>query len=257
MGCRARLSGRPVADGTAAGSSLYEERQTVKRTVAYLTAVLALGGVIVYATSGLAQQGNNGQGAAGGAAAQPQRSKIALKEYKRANAQGQEIATKRKQYLDQVNALRTAINDKNKQIADPKTPQDVKERLQREMVQANRQIEDIDRTAQKELGEISNNTIVKVYSEITEITKAFAEAYGFELVLAYPDATSATEANTPVVAQLKLQTPALMPFYVRPGIDISDSVIKALNERYPAPEAKAPAPGSSGVTPASGTSTPR
>jgi Skp family chaperone for outer membrane proteins len=236
----------------------------VKRTVAYLTAVLALGGVIVYATSGLAQQGNNGQGAAGGAAAQPQRSKIALiniakvlKEYKRANAQGQEIATKRKQYLDQVNALRTAINDKNKQIADPKTPQDVKERLQREMVQANRQIEDIDRTAQKELGEVSNNTIVKVYSEITEITKAFAEAYGFELVLAYPDATSTTEASTPVVAQLKLQTPALMPFYVRPGIDISDSVIKALNERYPAPEAKAPAPGSSGVTPASGTSTPR
>jgi Skp family chaperone for outer membrane proteins len=241
-----------MADGTAAGSSHKEERQTVKSTVAYLAGLLALGGVIAIATTGRADPPS------GGTASQTQRSKIALiniakvlKEYKRANVQGKEIAEKRKQYLDQVNALRNAINDKNKQIADPKTLQAQKESLQKEMVGLQRQIEDIDRVAQKELTELSNNTIVKVYNEIQETTKAFADAYGFELILAYPDATTPTEANSPVVAQLKLQTPALMPFYHK-NVDITDSVIKALNDRYPAPEVKAST--SSTVTPASGTS---
>src|SRR5262249_10218766 len=130
-----------MADGTAAGSSHKEERQTVKSTVAYLAGILALGTVIAIATTGRADP------TSGASASQPQRSKIALiniakvlKEYKRANVQGKEIAEKRKQYLDQVNALRNAINDKNKQIADPKTLAAQKEALQKEMVALQRQI---------------------------------------------------------------------------------------------------------------------
>jgi Skp family chaperone for outer membrane proteins len=194
---------------------------------------VTLGGVVAAATLAQAQPG-------AAPAAQPQRSKIAivniakvLKEYKKANHQGKEISTKRQEYLDRVNAFRNAMNEKTKSLNTPQGQQQ-KAAIEKEVLELQRRIEDVDREAQKTLTQMSNDTIVRVYNEIKGVIEAIAVANAFELVMAYPDASSTTEENTPVVAQLKLQTPALMPFYHR-NVDITDFVVRTLNERYPAP----------------------
>jgi Skp family chaperone for outer membrane proteins len=169
------------------------------------------------------------------------RSKIAvfniakvLRQYNRANQDGKEIAKKRQGYLEQINTYRNQIADKNKQLA-ATVDQKQKDSLQESVYALNQEIDKLDRAASKVLSEMSNDTIVKVYKEIQGLVKEVAEVNGFELILAYPDASDEKEKNTPLVAQLMLQTPALMPFYVNSSLDITDYIIKNLNTRYPAP----------------------
>jgi Skp family chaperone for outer membrane proteins len=160
-----------------------------------------------------------------------------LKDYDKANAMGKQISELRQGYLTKVNDLRMQLSEKNKML--PTISDSAKkEALDKEMRAITRQIEDIDQQAQKTLGEMSNNTVVTVYKEIKETITAIAEANGLELVMAYPDASEQKDMDSPVVAQIKLQTPALMPFYHK-NIDITKYVVDTLNQRYPAPKSTA------------------
>jgi Skp family chaperone for outer membrane proteins len=201
----------------------------VKKSIAYLSGLLILGGGMICFVS--AAEGQT----------QPPRSKIAvfniakvLRNYNKANQQGKEISEKRKTFLDQINTYRNQINEKNKQLT--VTPdQKVKDQLTEQIYALNQEIEKLDRGASKVLQEMSNDTIVRVYKEIQGLIKDVADANGFEMILAYPDASDEKEKNTPLVAQLMLQTPALMPFHVSKSLDITDYVVDQLNRRYPAP----------------------
>lgn len=191
---------------------------------------------------------------------EPYRPKIALvniakvlKDYNKANYEGKRISDRRMEYLKVVNDQRTKLNEMNKDLA--KAPDAAKkDAITRDMTAITRQIEDLDGKAQKELGDMSNNTVISVYKEINETIAAIAEANGLELVLGYPDASDPKDANSAIVAQLKLQTPALMPFYHK-NVDITDYVVKTLNSRYPSPGAAGASATTTdkNVTPAAGT----
>src|SRR5207245_1539916 len=103
------------------------------------------------------------------------------------------------------------------------------------ILELQRKIEDVDREAQKVLTEMANSTVVRVYNEIKGVVDAIAVANSLEMVLIYPDATTPGDENSAIVAQMKLQTPALMPLYFHPNLDITKYVVNALNERYPSP----------------------
>ena len=215
----------------------------MKRMVAYLAALAAVGGIAGYASWVRAQQPGGAPPA--NAAAQPQgRPKIALvnivkvlKNYHKATFQGKEISAKRQGYVDRLNAIRTQISEANKQIAATQVPAD-RDRLEKQIRELQRQGEDVEREAQKVVSELSNNTLIQVYKEICAVIDAYATAHGYELILCYPDASDPKD-STVMIAQLKLQTPALMPFYHSKGMDLTEGVIATLNARYPAPQASA------------------
>ena len=165
-----------------------------------------------------------------------------LREFAKANERGEDIALRRRSYLEQVGKVRNDMNEINKKLAQSADPKE-KESLQQSILAKTRTIEDIDRTAQKELTDLSNGTITQVYSEIKQVVGAVAVNYSLEMILCYPDATTAEEARSPTVAQLKLQTPALMPFYHSPSMDYTEVVIRTLNSNFPAktPATKTPA----------------
>jgi len=165
-----------------------------------------------------------------------------LREFAKANERGEDIALRRRSYLEQVGKVRLDMNEINKKLAQSADPKE-KESLQQSILAKTRTIEDIDRTAQKELTDLSNGTITQVYSEIKQVVGAVAVNYSLEMILCYPDATTAEEARSPTVAQLKLQTPALMPFYHSPSMDYTEVVIRTLNSNFPAktPATKTPA----------------
>ena len=120
-----------------------------------------------------------------------------------------------------------------------------------------REFEDKEKGYRKALDEESAGYLRNLYSEIQQCVKAIVEANGFDLVMAYPDAISAEELNSPLYYDLKLRPQAAMPFYVAPAANMTDVLIATLNNSFPAPAAAAnvtPAPG--GLTPVSATATP-
>jgi len=195
------------------------------------------------------------QGPAGGtspAPTQPRPQRIVivniakvLRDYNKANFLGAEITKKREAYVKRVQAYRDQIADVNKRFAASQDPQ-MKKQLQEEALGIQRKIEDVDREAQRELTGLSNDTIVRVYQEIKGVIFDIAKTNNLDMVLCYPAASKPEDENSPQVAQLMLQTPALIPFYHH-GMDITEVVVKTLNAR---------APGYDNVTPAGGKTDP-
>jgi Skp family chaperone for outer membrane proteins len=213
----------------------------VKRTFTRLAA-LATVGLAVAMSPAAHGQGNS-------TPPRPQRIVIVniakvLRDYKKANFKGAEITKKREVYVKQVQALQDQVSAINADYVKQQVP-DVKKQLEEKARGLQRQIEDIDRQAKRELTQLSNDTIVQVYQEIKGVIFDIAKTNSLDMVLCYPAATKPEDENSPQVAQLMLQTPALIPFY-HTGMDITKVVVDTLNARYPSPDPPA-------VTPASGT----
>jgi Skp family chaperone for outer membrane proteins len=154
-----------------------------------------------------------------------------LRDYNKANFLGAEITKKREAYVKRVQAYRDQIAEVNKRYAAATDPQ-MKKQLQEEALGIQRKIEDVDREAQRELTSLSNDTIVRVYQEIKGVIFDIAKTNNLDMVLCYPAASKPEDENSPQVAQLMLQTPALIPFYHH-GMDITEVVVKTLNARAP------------------------
>jgi len=155
-----------------------------------------------------------------------------LREYDKANNEGKEITEKRQAYVNVVTTKREKLAELNKLFQQAQVKEQ-KDQYQAQALAVQREIEDVDRNAQSELTKLSNDTIVRVYQEIKGVIADIAKTNNLDMVLAYPAATKPEEENSPAVAQLMLQAPALTPFYHR-GMDITDVVIQTLNARYPA-----------------------
>lgn len=210
----------------------------MNRTFTRLAALATVGTALAIAPAAHAQPA----APAGGAAPAPQTQRICivniakvLRDYNKANFKGAEITRKRQAYVTQVQALRDQVAAVNQEYQRAQNPE-LKKQLQEKALGIQRKIEDIDRTAQAELTSLSNDTIVQVYQEIKGVITDIAKTNNLSMVLAYPAATKESEENSPQVAQLMLQTPALIPFYHR-GMDITDVVIQTLNARHPSPPA--------------------
>jgi Skp family chaperone for outer membrane proteins len=209
----------------------------VKRTFTRLAVLATLGVAIAFTPAAFAQGGSTT-----GGPTPPQSQRIVivniakvLRDYNKANFQGAEITKKRVAYVNQVNAKREKLAELNKlynSVTDPVQ----KKALQEQALAVNREIEDIDRRAQQELTQLSNDTIVKVYQEIKGVIYDIAKTNNLGMVLCYPAASKPEDENSPQVAQLMLQTPALIPFY-HSNMDITKVVVDTLNARYPSPPA--------------------
>ncbi|CAN5512835.1 hypothetical protein BH11PLA2_BH11PLA2_09130 [soil metagenome] len=110
-----------------------------------------------------------------------------------------------------------------------------------------RQLEDMEKTARKEIDDKSMSHLRTLFGELRQVVDAVATTNGFELVLAYPDASTPEELSSPMYLEMKLRTPAAMPFYVSKNIDITSVVIETLNKNFPAPKPL------TGITPAGAT----
>ena len=215
----------------------------MKRTFTRLAALATVGTALACAPEAGAQPGAAPAGGGTPAPAAPRAQRICivnmpkvLREYNKANFQGQEITEKRQAYVSVVTTKREKLAEINKLFNGAANPEQ-KKMYQEQALQVQREIEDIDRKAQAELTQLSNDTIVRVYQEIKGVIADIAKANNLDMVLAYPAATKPEEENSPQVAQLMLQAPALTPFYHR-GMDITDVVVQTLNARYPSPPAK-------------------
>ena len=117
-----------------------------------------------------------------------------------------------------------------------------KDQKSKRMLALARMIEDEDRDINKQLNDDASAIISDLYDMMKEVVDKTAEQQGFQLVLAYPDAVTPEERNSPYIKELKLKPPAAQPFYASSSIDITGRLVEALNEKYPPldPETKQP-----------------
>jgi Skp family chaperone for outer membrane proteins len=94
-------------------------------------------------------------------------------------------------------------------------------------------IDDEDGKINKQLNGEASIIISDLYDKMKIVVDATAKQNGFQLVFAYPDAVTPEEMNSAYIKEMKLKPPAAQPFYISPDIDITTSVVKALNEKYP------------------------
>jgi Skp family chaperone for outer membrane proteins len=122
-----------------------------------------------------------------------------------------------------------------------------KEELAEEQRELARELEDMERNVNRVLNDKAAIVIKALYDEIKEVVDKLAETKGYDLVFAYPDATTPDELNSTYVKELKLKPPAAQPFFVAKNVDLTDEIIKELNTRHPAPPvpdgAQPPMPG--------------
>ena len=84
--------------------------------------------------------------------------------------------------------------------------------MAQQMTLLQRQLEDMEKQARKEIDEKSMNHLRTLFGELRTVVDAVAKTNGFDLVLAYPDASTPEELNSPMYLEMKLRTPAAMPF---------------------------------------------
>jgi Skp family chaperone for outer membrane proteins len=105
------------------------------------------------------------------------------------------------------------------------------EAIDQELTNLSRDVQDIQTKARKELAKLGMDEMVKVYREIRDATYRYADQNHIDLVVHFEGAADKDEMNSPVLIQRNFNL-GCCPLYWKQGLDISGSVLEALNAAY-------------------------
>jgi Skp family chaperone for outer membrane proteins len=216
----------------------------VKRTVAILAGAAALGLAVFLGSRLVAQQP---------APQQPLRTRVGLvnlphviKSYNKYLAFEREWNEQYKQFEKQFESKRALLEQYQQQLTKSTTDAE-RTKWETEGKKIQREMQDQGEEAKKVLSKKRDDQAVIIYKEIEEAVAAFARANDLELVLTYNDAVASADLNSAGNIQRKLQMGALFPMYHSPNMEITNWIIKMLNDRF---GQQAGQPAANGVVPA-------
>ena len=219
----------------------------MKRALVYLSALMSVGAI----SAGVAFAQ-----APPAATPKPSTGRVAvfnvakvMRDYKKWNAFAQIMNEKRIAASSALVKTRTEIATLQQTLA-TEVVQGKKEETAKQIVSLQRGLEDSERTLRKQLDDESAGYLKNLFVEIQTCVQAVVQANGFDLVMAYPDALTKEEMESPMYYDLKLRPNAAMPFYISPNADMTDVLIATLNARYPAPAVPASSSAAPGAAPA-------
>ena len=100
--------------------------------------------------------------------------------------------------------------------------------------------EDKEKEFKDKLDADANKHLKELFQDVNLAVQGIVEANGYDIVFAYPEATTKEEADSQNYIDLKLRAQAAMPFYVSKRIDITQTMIDTLNFHRKAPAAIPP-----------------
>lgn len=131
--------------------------------------------------------------------------------------------------VEKVTALRAEVDEKQKAVVGVRFDEDQKRKLENDIVTARRQMEDLDRTAQRELADRSQKIVVEIYKDLNLVTAALAKEYELDAVLAHP---ANPNAIVPAEIEALLRSPGMVPLFVDKGSDFTAEVLKRMNAKF-------------------------
>jgi Skp family chaperone for outer membrane proteins len=156
-----------------------------------------------------------------------------MKEYKKAKTAVVRLNARKDRMTANLIGLRNMHADLQA-VARSATNGPAKERAAEDLIRLARQIEDADRALNKILNDRASIIIVELYDDLHAVATGVARDNGLVALLAYPDATTADEAESPFIKELKLKPPAAQPFYLDPSVDYTTEILRRLNEKFDA-----------------------
>jgi Skp family chaperone for outer membrane proteins len=214
----------------------------VKRTVGIVAGLAALAVLAYVGTQLWAQQpGGPAQAAA------PAQTRIAvinllqvIKNYNKAKFYETELDQTLKPFRDKGEELKKSLLGWQTYLSDPKNNgigAEEREKGEKNVLNAKRQLEDLDKEARKAFGKKREQQVVQLYREIDDAVKRYAASNGFHLVLSYGEPINPSDLYSAQNIARKLEGiqmgGACAPMYLSDGMDISGAVTDALNRAYP------------------------
>jgi Skp family chaperone for outer membrane proteins len=130
--------------------------------------------------------------------------------------------------------LRDESNRLQKISTDPAASVDEKNDATKKLVAIRRQQEDMNLEAQKTVGKKNEQMLIAVYADLEAAVARHAEANQIDLVLTIGEPSGDermkfANINRKVAA---INTGGIVPLYIRPRVDITQAVLKILNDGY-------------------------
>lgn len=156
-----------------------------------------------------------------------------MREYRRAKTSVERLNARRERLSANVVGLRKMYADLQgaaQQATDPGKKDEIGDAI----IRLARQIEDGDRALNKMLNDRATFMIVELYDDVYATAEAVARENGLVALMAYPDAVTREEKESPQVKELKLKPPAAHPFYLDPSVEYSEEIVRRLNAKFQA-----------------------
>jgi Skp family chaperone for outer membrane proteins len=203
----------------------------VKKPMVLALSMLSLGAAVYFGTRLVAQTATRPA-----ATAQTRVAMLNLrwviKNYAKYQSFIDQIKGDEKKYLDELTAKQKLIETKAKDA--DKLPAAEREKLEIEVRNIQRDMEDIKLKARKEVTQKSNDEMVKVYKEVRDAAYRHAQSQGFDLVLHFEGPADAKEVDSPMLVTRNMNAGGCVPLYWNPALDISGHVLTALNAPFKA-----------------------
>jgi len=155
-----------------------------------------------------------------------------LREFKKAMENGKAVTARRQEFIEKLKPLQEAIDAKTKELGSAVNANE-REGLQKELTVLRQEMTKMNQEAQKTLSELTDQMIADVYKDIQGGIADLANERKLDVVECYSDATTPEDLKKAAVAQQKLQSTALYPFFVRKELLLTDDVIELLNKKHP------------------------
>jgi Skp family chaperone for outer membrane proteins len=238
----------------------------VKRAYLFLAALVGLS-VAVYAVGRASAQAPGGAGAPPGAApTQASGPRVAvfnvaklMKDFTKWQYFAVTMNNERIQAATELLKIKNEIQ-KMQEAAVKDTEQAKIDQWKAAIIKKQREFEDREAFYKNDLDMKASKHLKDLFADVNAAVAGIVERNGYDIVFAYPEATTAEEASTQEYIDMKMRPRGgAMPFYVNKRADITDVMISTLNEYrkapgpVPAPMAMPGMDGAGGVKGASGT----
>ncbi len=150
-----------------------------------------------------------------------------VNEAAKARVHAEQIRALQEKYAVRADFLRRALQTQQAELA---AATDDRAERERDLVKAQRELEDLDREARREVEGLQRQLIAVLYKDISQAVAEVAKEHGLEAVQTY---TAQPGTADPMQIHGLLAAPAA-PLYVRPDADFTAEVIKRMNKRHEA-----------------------
>jgi Skp family chaperone for outer membrane proteins len=179
-----------------------------------------------------------GAGSASAAAASP-RTRVALinlshviRSYEKFKAYQLEIKDSIRPFQDKEGTIKQRAETLAKEAQAQTTSTQRREQIEKELKDLQRSHEDLKNDFQKVMGKKQEDQLVILYGDVYNVAARHAAAHNFDMVLHYNDGNTREERWAAQNVARKMQAGALVPLYYSAGMDISEDIIRTLNDMY-------------------------
>lgn len=113
----------------------------------------------------------------------------------------------------------------------PDTTPEEKMGIEKKLKGLRRELEDNKAEAQGVLKKKQEEQLKELFTDVEEAAQRYARDHDLELVLHYNEPAAKAEFYKPANLLRKVQAGACVPLYATPGLDISEEILRDLNER--------------------------